>query len=212
MKQCNKCEKELGFDCFNKNKNYKDGYMSSCRECRKKYRLAKSMKYKDNKPVDGKTCAECKTYKTKDMFSKDSHCIDRLQTYCKECQHTRLQNIYYKDMSLETYVKVLYKDLKRNAKRRNISVNITIDDIKTVYDKQKGLCALTNNKLTHNKYMLKKERLTEIYNLSVDRKDSRKGYSVDNIQLITNIANQIKSNASNQDFIEICKRVKNKCT
>ena len=45
------------------------------------------------------------------------------------------------------------------------------------------------------------------FNISVDRIDSNKDYSKDNIQLVGAIINRIKSDLSNDEFTEICNMV-----
>ena len=53
-----------------------------------------------------------------------------------------------------------------------------------LWNEQRGLCALTGVQMTH--------KSAGIYNGSVDRIDSSKGYTVDNIQLVSVIAQTIK--------------------
>lgn len=46
-----------------------------------------------------------------------------------------------------------------------------------------------------------------IYTLSLDRKDSSKGYTHDNVQWVGASINLAKSNLSDEDFIDMCKSV-----
>ncbi len=49
-----------------------------------------------------------------------------------------------------------------------------------------------------------KEHIKNKWNISVDRIDSNKGYTVDNIQLVCAIINRMKMNLSNDEFISLC--------
>ena len=47
------------------------------------------------------------------------------------------------------------------------------------------------------------------HNISIDRIDSNKGYSRDNIQLVYPKINMMKFTYSQDEFIDLCKRVSN---
>jgi hypothetical protein len=91
---------------------------------------------------------------------------------------------------------------KSNAIKRNLDVKITESDIVRQFEKQKGLCALSGTKLTFN--YKNKNKLTYI---SIDRIDSKKGYTLDNIQLVCGIINKMKSDLSNDKFVSYCKSI-----
>ena len=44
-------------------------------------------------------------------------------------------------------------------------------------------------------------------NLSIDRIDSAKGYTRDNVQLVTMVANQMKNDLAIDELVDICERV-----
>lgn len=83
------------------------------------------------------------------------------------------------------------------AKSRNLIFDITERDILFQYDKQNYKCALTGQPIELYK------NAKEITG-SVDRIDSSKGYTVDNIQIVHKLANRIKSNLSDHEFFELC--------
>ena len=115
--------------------------------------------------------------------------------------------------TLDRYMKRLYNQIIHNAKKRakQIDVKITIDDIKELYDKQDGKCAITGEELTHLTYTIKgNQHIINEWNISVDRIDSNKDYTKDNIQLVGAIVNRMKTDLSNEKFLEICnKAIKN---
>jgi hypothetical protein len=103
---------------------------------------------------------------------------------------------------------MLFYDLLSNAKKRNIQVNIGISDIKNLYNKQTGLCVLSKFKLTWIKYPNDSpNHINNKFNISVDRIDSNKDYSIDNIQLVCAAINIMKSSIDSNKFIDICKKI-----
>lgn len=93
----------------------------------------------------------------------------------------------YINKSLDTFLKYIFNQSKQNAKKRKINFDITLDNIKELYKKQKGLCTLTAPKLTYH-ILQKKDKETRIINknnISIDRIDFNKNYTKNNIQLIT---------------------------
>ena len=203
-KKCNKCSNIKNISEFHKNKNYNDGHMNTCKLCRHNNRI--SICY--DITVSEKMCPKCKLIKHSKEFNKDKSNKTGLQTYCKNCAHIN-QQIYYENGGVKTYIKYLFKNLKKNALKRNIDVNISEEDIINLYYKQEGLCKLTNIQMTYNKYTTTNNRIHHLNNISVDRIDSKKHYSNDNIQLVCVKINIIKWDLSSEDFIETCKLVVN---
>lgn len=82
--------------------------------------------------------------------------------------------------------------------------DLTLDYLMYLWEKQKGKCALSGINMTYEFY---KGRVNT--NVSVDRIDSTKGYTKDNIQLVTMAANQMKNDLQMDEFISLCKSVIN---
>jgi hypothetical protein len=115
----------------------------------------------------------------------------------------KCRNTLYKLDELSPY-KNLHWMAKRGAKKRKIEFTITINDIKELWEKQKGLCAYTHIPIT----LHKKEKHT-IYSASLDRIDSSKGYHKDNIELVCLFINYGKNGFEKKDVLNILKRFKN---
>jgi hypothetical protein len=73
------------------------------------------------------------------------------------------------------------------------------DDIIEIYKKQKGLCLLTKDKLGYQK--------SSNLAMSFDRINCDKGYTKYNIQLVTELANAIRSDLPIIEFREICNKI-----
>ncbi len=155
---------------------------------------------------------QCKGLKCKGLFVPQEYfsinkTIDGLSYECIDCMNYRSK---VKQSTFEGFLKCLFNELKHNCKKRpkDISFNIIIDDIRQLYIKQQGRCALTGNKLTHTKSTERTEAdcyIINRWNISVDRIDSSKGYEKDNIQLLGTIVNWMKGDLPQNDFIDLCK-------
>lgn len=154
-------------------------------------------------------CNKCNTVKNVNEFSNDCKNSDGLKSICKNCSINYFYNI---GSTFEGFIKLLFRDLISNAKKRDILVQITIDDIKSQYNNQIGLCTMTRLKMTWIKHPNESEtHINNKFNISVDRIESNKGYTKDNIQLVCATVNIIKNKLPLDKFIEICKKIsKNK--
>lgn len=94
-----------------------------------------------------------------------------------------------------------FNSLEHSAKKRNLIFNITIQEISDLYIKQNGKCALTNLSIYLNRS--KKVKNTA----SLDRIDSNKGYTIDNVQWVHKDINNMKMNKNQDYFIELCKLI-----
>ena len=98
-----------------------------------------------------------------------------------------------------------YNEITSNLHRGNriIDCKINIEDLKTLYDDQKGICPYTGIYLNVLD-LLKKES-----NASIDRTDSSKGYTMDNIKWVYKPLNIMKNRYSLEEFLFVCKKVTN---
>lgn len=143
--------------------------------------------------------------KPRENFHKDCTSKDGLQSYCIDCKKQIAKTW---GSTFDGFLTLLYKDLKHNCKKRpkEIICNITINDIRELYIKQDGKCALTKRELTYTKIDRNNDNhIINRWNISVDRIDPSKHYEKDNIQLVGSIVNRMKMDLSQADFIEICK-------
>ena len=90
---------------------------------------------------------------------------------------------------------------QKGAKKRNISFDIKIEDAWDLFLKQDKKCALTGVEL-QMWVGYKENRQTA----SIDRIDSTKGYTLDNIQWVHKRINIMKSNMTEDEFYEWCKK------
>jgi len=106
--------------------------------------------------------------------------------------------------NLDKAFKYYFREARKGAEKRNINFELTINDLKTLYEQQGGLCALSGIKMTFKPGTRKRISRTK---LSIDRMNNNKGYTKDNIQLITWHANLAKGTWSSKQLIDMCKNI-----
>lgn len=201
-KECRLCNQTKEINEFNKSICGKFGYANECKECRKVSR--KKLNFQRIKEGT-KLCNSCGETKDISEFNSDCKNSDGLRSTCKKCT---IECVNKYGSTFNGFIILLFKDLKHNAANRNIKVEITIEDIKKQYDNQVGLCVMTKFVMTHNKQPNDSNtHINNKFNISVDRIDSNKDYTQDNIQLVCSIVNIIKYNLSSEEFIKICKKI-----
>lgn len=95
-----------------------------------------------------------------------------------------------------------FNKIKREAKRREIKFNITIQFLWKLFEKQKGKCALSGETLTFNSKDKKFDG-----SASVDRIDSNKGYTEDNVHWVHKDVNTMKWDLSLKRFLELVSKI-----
>lgn len=97
-----------------------------------------------------------------------------------------------------------WSHVKVGARRRNLEFKITLKYAWELFLKQNSKCALSGvdiNLVTRYSYHRHENTA------SIDRIDSSKGYIKDNIQWVHKRINIMKSNMSDIEFVEMCKKV-----
>jgi hypothetical protein len=156
-----------------------------------------------------KTCSACKKQLPLFSFSKNLAAKDGLQYKCRPCdieyQKQRRENnkevfleygrAYQKDRrkNFEYRLQMLINASKQRAKLKNREHSITLEDIKDLYPVD-GKCPVFGFNLEFNDAGFRET------SPSIDRIDSDKGYTKDNIQIISWKANRLKAYATVEDL------------
>lgn len=153
-------------------------------------------------------CHKCGEFKYVSEFSKCERAVKRngYSYVCKSCQakeQQRRRRSYKESDLLDFTLKKRLYDAMNRAKSKNQYYDIDINFMYDMWNKQKGKCALTGIPMT----VTKSGRTNT--NVSIDRIDSNKGYTKDNVQLVCSAINFMKSNLSLNDFIMYCESVIN---
>lgn len=156
-----------------------------------------------------KLCNCCNSDKSLFEFSKNARSKDGLQYRCKDCdnkyqairrkenylEHREYDKKYQanKRKNFDYRLQMLINASKQRAKLKNREHSITVDDIKAIYPAD-GCCPIFGMKLEFNNAGFREN------SPSIDRIDSSKGYTTDNIQIISWKANRIKSYATVEEL------------
>jgi hypothetical protein len=100
-------------------------------------------------------------------------------------------------MTKERYVQTMFANSKGNSLRRNIAWDIEASDIHIP-----DVCPILGIPLT---FIRGKGR--QKFNPSLDRIDSTLGYTKDNIQVISDLANKMKQDASRDELVAFAKGI-----
>jgi hypothetical protein len=163
-----------------------------------------------------KRCIACKELKLKSAFTKNKSQKDGLSYYCKECARKMWKTYYHShtkkilesnrrycqdnpeknkefnkrsSIRARQYYKInprvyLLQRAKDNARAKKIKFNLTLEDIIIP-----EYCPYLNVKLGN---VLSRS----LYAPSIDRIDNSKDYIKGNVQIISDLANRMKSSAS----------------
>jgi hypothetical protein len=145
-----------------------------------------------------------------DNFIKHNYLINGAP-YCAKVLKKSLNSIYHRVriLKLKKNSKKLnhpfvsgrmWSNLISNSKNRNLNVHITPDDIYEKYIEQNKKCALSGLDLSLS-FDIKTNTV------SVDRINSKKHYTRDNIQIVHKMINQCKMDLNDNDFYNFCKSV-----
>lgn len=173
-----------------------------------------------------KTCRVCGETKLLSEFAKSGKKTGTgYKTHCKVCAAKKLQDWrqsnpekakqqdkrWYKNNKDKVKIKnqKRYTNLtldekfqqlvKTATERKKIKCFVTVKDLHDVWQKQNGLCAYTKLPLTSQAHQLN--------TVSLDRIDSDKDYTADNIQLVCVPINRMKLDMTEDQFINLCRLV-----
>jgi hypothetical protein len=129
---------------------------------------------------------------------------------CKPCSAKLTASKYpppinrtgFKDLSGTHYL-----SLKFGALRRNLEFNVTPEFLWNLFQKQKGKCALSGVDIVLVAKLHKQNADWSIITASLDRIDSSKGYTEDNVQWVHKAINFIKGNLSETELLYWAKKI-----
>ena len=190
----------------------KDGYLFKCKACNLKDR----QKIRHIVTVLTKVCCICGIEKNSSEFSKNPRSLTGLGSRCKECSNKQRRDAKYylksnktkklrlnsdpiyreytnklkKENLIKNYGTFSYLNAKRRAKKRGLEFNLDPQDI--IIPKECPILHIPIILGTKGNY----ENTP-----SIDRIDNSKGYTKDNIQIISKKANSMKNSASAEELL-----------
>lgn len=160
------------------------------------------------------TCHVCGEQQTKDKFpprwqnKTDSDRVSRRRPMCSACELGRYLKSKHKNY--QNYLRYLVgKARTRSKKTNNISFkDLTEKHLIELFQKQNGLCAVSKLPLTwtHDEGHTHSGTRRGT-NISLDRIDPEGPYSKDNVRLVCDRVNKIKSNMNDDDLYFWCAQI-----
>lgn len=177
-------------------------------------------KYMQNRRLVTFICDNCGCEAKKPLSEYNRNIkLGRKNFCCRKCACT-YKNYLYSDtpteaqilsrQNIKNYCKnhvdeyTPYRYSLRNAKKRFKEFNLTLEDLKRVWEQQNGICPYTGLKLELPSYRGCKNVW---YRASLDRIDSSKGYVVGNIQFVSTPINLMKSTMSDLETKQYLKLI-----
>lgn len=118
-------------------------------------------------------------------------------------------NYKYKIGKYEIYNEISLKywgTVKKGARDRKLNFDLSVEDVWNLFLKQKRKCALTKVGL---KFVTDYAYNEKCQNVSLDRIDSAKGYTIDNVHWVHKVVNRLKGARELNYFLNICKTISN---
>jgi len=147
-----------------------------------------------------KVCFKCKEAKSYELFFKHKQTNDGFHSWCKECCRVGNRKSRIKQNStIESKAKIFLQNAIKSAAKRNQKFALTVQDIVNCWQEQNQICAYSGRKMTLVAGMPE--------TASIERIDSKIGYTLENTILVCQAINRMKSNFEFEDFFELCKDV-----
>lgn len=157
------------------------------------YELLTVIEVKNNKLICKCKCGNIKTLHSSRIRNK--------QVKSCGCLNTRTGTDHPSFTGYGSIPRSVYTKCKTNGSDRNIDFQLTILDLDAQYQKQKGKCSISGVDIGFND----DRRGKMVSTASLDRIDSSKPYTKDNIQWVHKRVQQMKWTTQQKEFIEWCK-------
>ena len=143
-----------------------------------------------------KVCRTCNIAKLDEDFYPNYTSGGR-KRQCKSCHN--FQRRY-------NLISNMVSNAKQRAKRNNLEFDIDQEFIIELKSKQGNLCALSGWELDWD-HTSSGKRICPFNRASLDRIDSQKGYTKDNVQLLADMVNRVKNSYDQDLFLEMCLQI-----
>ena len=153
------------------------------------------------------TCRVCKKRRSKIFFGARYHTgkYQRGTPVCSDCDAKNQVASAHK--TPRHYLTRRIGDMKSRVNKKDIELDpgVDIDFLMRVFEEQKGFCAVSGLPMTWMHEGLSSNHGSRRgTNISIDRIDPDKGYTTENVRLVCDRVNKMKSNMSDGDFYFWC--------
>lgn len=205
-KICKCCNQEFPAtrEYFKRRRNKETGkeeLLNICRSCEKQSIIADNWKdgklkcHKCGKWLDPEEFGSHQEYKYRN--NKDKRCKK-----CKVIQTREARSKYSESVRLYKLIQERWLAARDRANRKNIPFTITKEDIINLWNCQNGRCAISRIPMTFDM-----DNGRVFTNLSLDQKVPGQGYTNENIQLVCQAVNQLKSDWNMDIILYLCQSI-----
>lgn len=128
---------------------------------------------------------------------------------CRAQQRGKWANHPLYSPGLDRHFTVYLRTLRNGAIARGLFFGLDKDDLLGLYIGQEGRCNLTGIRMSWESRGKRGKGNRALAAPSVDRIDSGKDYTLDNVQMVLQVVNSMKSDMPQSTFIEVCQSVVN---
>ena len=132
-------------------------------------------------------CKKCTSKKNKDRYNNMSD--------ANKAAYIEYNSVNYKKWSRDNIFQYRFLCARNRAYKKGIEFDITPEYLAELLDRQNGCCYYSGLKFTEDRH----------YTWSIDRIDSTKGYTKDNVVLASSIVNTMKNDLPLSEFLTIIK-------
>lgn len=122
-----------------------------------------------------------------------------------------IRNVYdisqHSGNRMDEFSKFRYYIKLINLRNRKFA-SLSLEDLKQIWNKQKGICPYTNLKLILMDHTFSHKNHPFYRIASLDRIDSSKGYTIDNVEFVSLAINFLKNKYTKQEVIEFLSIIK----
>ena len=152
---------------------------------------------------DGRWYKSCPSCNEEQSYLRKNYAVEseKLGKLCKKCSNRNPENNahkgYYKDVLRASFV----HKYKTGAETRGIEWDVSFEYLADLLIEQDFKCALSGEDL---------DAMEVSNNCSLDRIDNSKGYIEGNLQWVTSMVNMCKQGYTQDEFIDMCKKISDK--
>lgn len=208
-KRCSTCGLEKGLTGFNKRRKSKDGFQARCKDCARRDGEARRQTNKTKNHFLGeavytgvKKCSVCAIEKPRTEFYRARAQLDGFSYLCKVCSASTQSSYLRKQKEVDpqgSWLKKALSSARRRAKKGGRKFNLTFEDLILHLPTH---CPVFGTLLD---YAATKNRRNSP---TLDRHDNSKGYTSDNVVVMSWWANSLKNDGSLEEFEAIVKHMK----
>lgn len=211
MKTCGRCKEIKELSEFHRNSNSRDGHASDCKVCARARAREWNSKNKDRANSKSREWQKAnrdrrKEYMTRYYAENREHLIATNSEWNRNnAEIHRAAQTAWRQKNKEdriTKLKQVLRTAQSNATKRGFECRIDLEVFDAWLKVQGEKCALTGIEFD---YTCDQKYRVRPFAPSIDRIDSSKGYTFDNIQVVCAMVNRAKNEMSQELFDRMCR-------